>query len=42
MKMKEEMDRRKARERELESLTRKLDLLSKRDGLTGCAQPAEF
>ena len=42
LKMKEEMDRRKARERELESLTRKLDLLSKRDGLTGVPNRRSF
>ena len=42
LKMKEEMDHRKARERELESLTRKLDLLSRRDGLTGVHNRRSF
>ncbi len=35
LRLKEEMDQRKARERELEALTRKFELLSNQDGLTG-------
>lgn len=35
LRLKEEMDKRKAREQELEALTRKLVLLSNQDGLTG-------
>jgi diguanylate cyclase (GGDEF)-like protein len=35
LKLKEEMDQRKARERELEALTRKFEQLSNQDGLTG-------
>jgi diguanylate cyclase (GGDEF)-like protein len=35
LRLKEEMDQRKARERELESLTRKFEQLSNQDGLTG-------
>ncbi len=35
LRLKEEMDQRKARERELEALTRKLEQLSNQDGLTG-------
>ena len=35
LRLKEEMDKRKAREQELEALTRKLELLSNQDGLTG-------
>ena len=35
LRLKEEMDQRKARERELEALTRRLEILSNQDGLTG-------
>lgn len=35
LRLKEEMDQRKARERELEALTRKFEILSNQDGLTG-------
>lgn len=35
LRLKEEMDQRKARERELEALTRKFEQLSNQDGLTG-------
>lgn len=37
LRLKEEMDQRKARERELEALTRKFEQLSNQDGLTGVA-----
>ncbi len=42
LKLKQETDRRKARERELEALTRKLEDLSNLDGLTGVANRRHF
>ncbi|WP_022851827.1 diguanylate cyclase [Limisalsivibrio acetivorans] len=42
LKLKKETDRRKARERELEELTRKLEKLSNLDGLTGVANRRSF
>ncbi len=42
LRLKREIDRRKARERELEELTRKLETLSKQDGLTGVANRRFF
>ena len=42
LRLKREMDRRKARERELERLTRELEALSSQDGLTGVANRRSF
>ena len=42
LKLKQETDQRKARERELEALTRKLEDLSNLDGLTGVANRRHF
>lgn len=42
LRLKQEMDRRKARERELEALTRKFEALSNQDGLTGIANRRRF
>ena len=42
LKLKEEMDRRKAREKQLRAMARRLELLSRQDGLTGVANRRSF